>query len=119
MTLTGCLSGPGATNASLAPDTPNIAALNGGLLAQPGGVELPASAKRQALEAEYQALQFGRVGQPLDWSADGFRGEVVPTQLYRVGSQDCRGYTHSVSRGTTTVRQIGTACRSGDMWTPV
>lgn len=112
--LVGCVSsgtgpGGGAT----------LAALDGGLIGRVETASLPGSAQRAALEAEYQALQFGRVGMPVTWEDDGFRGEVVPTQLYRVGSQDCRGYTHTVSRGQARIREVGTACRTGDLWTPV
>ncbi|MFD2237058.1 hypothetical protein [Aureimonas populi] len=115
--LGGCLSGgPGR---SLAPASTSVAALQGGLIGQSTALSLPADAQRKALEAEYQALQFGRVGMPVTWEEDGLRGEVVPTQLYRVGSQDCRGYTHTVQRNGASVRQVGTACRSGELWTPV
>lgn len=116
LALSGCLTGG---TPSLAPASANIEALNGGLVGQVSGLSLSGSAQRQALEAEYQALQFGRVGVPVSWEADGYRGEVVPTQLYRIGSQDCRGYTHNVRRGEAAARQVGSACRSGNLWTPV
>lgn len=115
--LTGCLSGGGQP--SLAPASEGVAALRGGLVGQAGRVQLPSDVMRQALEAEYQALQFGRVGVPTRWEADGYVGEVVPTQLYRVGSQDCRGYVHNVSRAGASSREVGSACRSGTLWTPV
>ena len=83
------------------------------------GMSLPARAQQIASDAEYQALQFGRVGQPVPWASGGSSGQVVPTQLYRVGSQDCRGFTHTITTGAETVRHVGSACRSGDVWTPV
>ncbi|KAA0971057.1 hypothetical protein FPY71_11470 [Aureimonas fodinaquatilis] len=83
------------------------------------GAGLPARAQQVASDAEYQALQFGRVGQPVPWSSGNASGQVVPTQLYRVGSQDCRGFTHTITTGSETVRHVGSACRSGDEWTPV
>ncbi|WP_156418026.1 hypothetical protein [Aureimonas sp. AU4] len=91
-----------------------------GSIASTQRIKLSSAAEERAILAEYQALQFGPVGQPVSWEADGFRGQFVPTQLYRVGSQDCRGFTHTITRGDNTVRQVGTACRQGeDQWTPV
>lgn len=113
--LTGCLS----SAPSLTPASEGVSALRGGLIGQSANVQLSDKALRSALEAEYQALQFGRVGVPTRWEADGYVGEVVPTQLYRVGSQDCRGYVHNVSRAGASSREVGSACRSGTLWTPV
>jgi len=91
-----------------------------GSIAPTQRVKLSPAAEDRAILAEYQALQFGGVGQPVPWEADGFRGQFVPTQLYRVGSQDCRGFTHTITHRDSTVRQVGTACRTGeDRWTPV
>ena len=117
--LAGCLSGGGLGGASLAPASAGVSALGTGLIGQSQDVALSGAVLRQALEAEYQALQFGRVGIATSWEADGYRGQVVPTQLYRVGSQDCRGYTHTVSKGGATTRAVGTACRAGALWTTV
>ncbi len=113
--LTGCLS----SRPALLPASEGVEALRGGLVGQSSRVDLPEAALRQALEAEYQALQFGRVGVPTAWEADGYRGEVIPTQLYRIGSQDCRGYTHRVSGRSGSAQEVGSACRSGALWTPV
>lgn len=113
--LTGCLS----TAPALTPASESVAALRGGLVGQSTRVSLPEAALRQALEAEYQALQFGRVGVPTFWEAGGYRGEVIPTQLYRIGSQDCRGYTHRISGQSGSTQEVGSACRSGSLWTPV
>ncbi|RIY01303.1 hypothetical protein D3218_08000 [Aureimonas flava] len=115
--LSGCLTS-GARNAP-EPLSDRVAALRGSI-APTGSIKLSAGAEQRALQAQYQALQFGTVGQPVGWEADGFKGEITPTQLYRIGSQDCRGYTHVITRGTSKVRQVGSACRtSGDLWTPV
>ncbi|WP_182085612.1 hypothetical protein [Aureimonas sp. ME7] len=115
--LGGCVT----TAATPGPEplTERAAALRGSI-APTASVKLSPTAEDRALLAQYQALQFGTVGQPIDWEADGFKGVITPTQLYRVGSQDCRGYTHLISRGASKVRQVGTACRTGqDLWTPV
>lgn len=116
-TLSGCLTS--APRAAPEPLSDRAAALRGSI-APTGSVKLSATAEQRALQAQYQALQFGTVGQPIPWESDGFRGEITPTQLYRIGSQDCRGYTLVITRGTSKVRQVGSACRTGaDLWTPV
>lgn len=118
--LSACVTGGGLREeAALGPEPETVAALNGGLIGQAQEIDLSASAARAALDAEYQALQFGRVGLPVRWEAGGYLGEVTPTQLYRVGSQDCRGYSHVVTRGSASVREIGAACREGSLWTPI
>ncbi|ALN73953.1 MULTISPECIES: hypothetical protein [unclassified Aureimonas] len=120
LTLGGCLSSGAALTQASTPALPPGALSLRPSLPKSGNAPLSGRAEQGALAAQYQALQFGAVGQAVPWSADGYRGEVVPTQLYRIGSQDCRGYTHVVTRGSATTRQVGTACRSGvDTWTPV
>ncbi|MCQ8781094.1 RT0821/Lpp0805 family surface protein [Mangrovibrevibacter kandeliae] len=96
------------------------AGLGDGLIGRVAGVRVPTNARGQALLAEYQALQFGTAGQVVAWSAGGLRGTVTPTQLYRVGSQECRGYVQSVVAGGTESKVMGTACRTeGGQWTLV
>ena len=85
-----------------------------------GTLTLPEDARARALEAEFQALNFATAGQPVAWNADGYSGEVVPTQLYRVGSQDCRGYSHVFQGESPAVKAVGTACRTASgFWKPV
>jgi surface antigen len=76
----------------------------------------------RALEAEYRALEHSQAGQPVAWKSTGGdpSGEVTAYQPYRVGSQDCRQYTHTV-RSTGQSRSLrGTACRNKDgSWTPL
>lgn len=119
-TLVGCLGGGPATLASLGPDAEAVTAMGDGLVGQIRGVKLSRDARAKALDTEYQALQFAPAGQAVNWTADGYEGTVVPTQLYRVGSQDCRGYSHLlVARGKST-KAVGTACRTEDgLWKPV
>ena len=51
---------------------------------------------------------------------DGHYGEVVAAQPYRVGSQDCRQYTHTVYPAGQPKNARGTACRNADgSWTPL
>ena len=77
---------------------------------------------RRALEAEYRALEYSSAGQVVPWSGGsaGLRGEVVAYQPYRVGSQDCRQYAHSVYAAATPQTVRGTACRNADgSWSPL
>ncbi len=116
----GCL-GAGLGGASLAPGSDGVQALDGGLIGQDDAAKVLSNAARaKALEAEFQALQYGSAGQAVQWSVDGYSGEVVPTQLYRVGSQDCRGYSHTFKGKAQPVKAVGTACKTTNgLWKPV
>lgn len=115
--LAGCSST--GRIASLGPDSSGVAALGEGLIGQ-GQVRLSGDARSKALEAEFQALQFAPAGQEVAWAAGGYQGSVVPTQLYRIGSQDCRGYSHTLVVKGQGRKQVGTACRGEDgLWKPV
>lgn len=96
-----------------------IAEMNGGLVA---GVDLSQAERRQALEAEYRALERTPVGQPVRWRNSGGNksGEVTAAQPYRVGSQDCRQYTHALLMDGQPRSLRGTACRNPDgSWSPL
>lgn len=98
-----------------------IAAMNGGLVGGTVGTGLSEREKRNALEAEYKALEYTASGQKVAWQGDsGHSGEVVAAQPYRVGSQDCRQYTQTVVIGAATSTARGTACRNANgSWTPL
>lgn len=99
-----------------------IGAMAGGLVGGAVGAGLDESERRSALEAEYRALEHTPSGQPVPWTGKdaGRRGEVVAAQPYRVGSQDCRQYTQTVSIGNQPRTARGTACRNPDgSWTPL
>lgn len=100
-----------------------IAALNGGIIDETVNARLDKGARQEALQAEYQALEYSVAGEPVQWTGAGdqVRGEVVPSQPYRVGSQNCRQYTHTVFvlEDPAAVSR-GTACRSPNgIWTPL
>ena len=115
-TLGGCLTGG---SSRLAPASEGVVALGDGLVGQ-SKVKLPGDVRAKALEAEFQALQFAPAGTPVDWVQDRYQGSVVPTQLYRIGEKDCRGYSLTmVAKGAST-KTVGTACRGEDgLWRPV
>ena len=98
-----------------------IEAMNGGLVGGTVGTGLTDREKRNALEAEYKALEYTASGQKVAWQGDsGHSGEAVAAQPYRVGSQDCRQYTQTVVIGGASSTARGTACRNADgSWTPL
>lgn len=99
-----------------------VSAMNGGLIGGSIGSGLSDAEKRKGLEAEYKALEYNSSGQKVTWKSDNSShyGEVVAAQPYRVGSQDCRQYTHTVYTSGAGVTARGTACRNADgSWTPL
>lgn len=118
--LTGCTTTSLVTGPSTGPTKSTIAeALGSGLVGQLG-VDLGRDRGR-ALEAEYSALEHTPAGRAVPWKGDGrWSGEVVAAQPYRVGSQDCRQYTHRLIDGQQQREARGTACRNADgSWTPL
>lgn len=99
-----------------------IAAMDGGLVGGTIGKGLDDADRRLALESEYRALEYTAAGQPVKWQGAraGHSGEVVAAQPYRVGSQDCRQYSQTVSIDGRRQSARGTACRNADgSWTPL
>ncbi len=99
-----------------------IDALGGGLFNQLDAGDARRADRMLALEAEYRALEHTAAGQPVNWRSEraDLGGEVVAAQPYRVGSQDCRSYAHTVKSGAATRTARGTACRNTDgSWTPL
>jgi surface antigen len=96
--------------------------LNGGLIGQKLGAGFDASDKPLALEAEYKALEETPAGQKSIWTnpKNNNGGEVTAAQPYRVGSQNCRQYSHTFFIKGVTQTAKGTACRNSDgSWTPL
>lgn len=126
--LTGCASGglssskmaglePSPYAATSEPGKPVAGIVGGGLISGTVGAGLGRYAKREALEAEYKALETAPAGQPVAWASGSVGGQVVAAQPYRVGSQNCRQYAQMVT-GTTQRTARGTACRNEDgSWT--
>ncbi len=119
--LVGAFASPMGTRAAQ-PISASIAeAMAGGLIGRTLGDEIDRSDRQRALEAEYQALEHTPSGQPVAWqSGRRLAGHVVAAPPYRVGSQNCRQYVHTVTRNGTESVARGTACRNEDgSWTPL
>ena len=91
-----------------------LASLKGGIVGQLSDIALGENARQQALAAEYNALERIDPDQALTWSdtAGGVSGQVVPLQPYRVGQQNCRAYTHTITKAGQSQSGRGTACRN-------
>lgn len=98
-----------------------VGALAGGVIGGNIGRNLDGRSRNAALQAEYDALENGRPGQPVAWQGTGSTyGQVVPQQAYQVGSQDCRRYTHTIYIDGQPSQASGTACRNADgTWRPL
>ncbi|MEO3998569.1 hypothetical protein [Mesorhizobium sp. CAU 1732] len=128
---TTSMTGTGSAMQAFAPDsrpaeaplaTSIVDAMAGGLIGGTLGSNLGQRDRRRALEAEYRALEYTPAGQAVAWGERGARrtGEVVAGSPYRVGSQDCRQYTHTVTISGQAQSARGTACRNADgSWTPL
>ena len=98
-----------------------LGALAGGLIGGNMGRKLDYSSRQNALHAEYNALEYGNPGAPVNWEGSrGTYGTVVPQQTYQVGSSNCRRYTHTIYIDGNPETATGTACRNADgSWTPL
>lgn len=98
-----------------------VEAMAGGLIGGQLGAGLDSRDRRRALEAEYRALEYMPAGQSVAWGDRASRGGVVMAgSPYRVGSQDCRQYSHTVTVDGRSQTARGAACRNPDgSWTPL
>jgi surface antigen len=80
---------------------------------------LSEKSKTEAAGAQFNALQFGRVGAPRNWLGDkGQAGAVTVGPYVRVNLIDCRDFTHTVTIAGQNYVKKGTACREPDgSWT--
>ena len=81
--------------------------------------QLSAKSKAEAASAQFNALQFGRVGAPRNWQGDNSQSGAVTVGPYvRVNLIDCRDFTHTVQIAAQSFVRKGTACREADgSWT--
>jgi len=99
-----------------------IGAVAGGIIGNDIGRKLDARDRQLAQDAEYDALERGRSGEPRRWRDpdDDRYGEVVPQSPYQRAGLDCRDYTHTVYIEGRPAAMRGTACRNRDgSWSAV
>ncbi len=102
-----------ATTASGA-STDLLSALGGGLVTRLQGNGISRVDRNAALQGEYRALEYTAPGEAVLWKGDKLSGQIIPSQPYRVGSQDCRQYEHVVIDQSVRSSVKGTACRNED-----
>lgn len=119
--LTGCQTLVAPKPAPISINVPSIASSGagisgGGLVGGVFGADLNAEDRQLAVNAEYKALEYGKVGVNSQWAGSNgsTSGKVVAAQPYRVGSQDCRQYSHEILVGGVSKRSRATACRNND-----
>lgn len=99
-----------------------IGALAGGVIGSSIGADLDEVDRREALNAEYQALEYTPSGNPVEWRnpASGHYGSVTPEETYGVGERNCRQYTHKIYIDGREKTARGTACKEQDgTWRPI
>lgn len=122
--LAGCttLTG-GAPSSAFAPSAGSGGSVGmvNGLAAQETSGLSDRTAQSLALAAEYRALEYKGQGEAVSWqSDDGRSGRVVAYQPYRVGRQDCRQFTHTLTVEGDVRALKGAACRTEDgSWTVI
>ena len=81
--------------------------------------QLTAKSKAEVAGAQFNALQFGRVGAPRNWIGDkGQSGAVTVGPYVRVNLIDCRDFTNTITINGQAFTKKGTACREADgSWT--
>src|SRR5882724_12825353 len=93
-----------------------VGPVEGGLMGAEVGRSLNDADRAVALKAEYEALEYGRSGQPTVWQGESGNnhGEIRVGSTYQVNRLDCREYTHNVWIGGRLRVVKGTACREPD-----
>jgi len=97
-------------------DGPPLGVMEAGLTGADIGRSLTPEDRRMALQAEYEALEYARPGQPTEWQngASGNFGSIVVGASSEVNRLNCREYTHTVYIGGRARPVSGTACRLPD-----
>jgi surface antigen len=104
------LQAPAQTVSSAAAMTDASSFVDAGAYAQ-----LTDKSKAEVAGAQFNALQFGRVGAPRNWQGDkGQSGMVTVGPYVRVNLIDCRDFTNTVTLGGQSFVKKGTACRETD-----
>jgi surface antigen len=104
------LQAPAETTATAASQTDASAFVDPAAYSQ-----LSAKSKSQLSTAQFNALQFGRVGAPRNWTGDNSQsGSITVGPYVRVNLIDCRDFTDTVMIAGQSFVKKGTACRGAD-----
>lgn len=77
--------------------------------------QLTLNSRSQAADAQFSALQFGRVGANRTWNGDSKQSGTISVGPYvKVNNRDCRDFTNIVNVGDKSYPRRGTACRDID-----
>ena len=121
--LTGCVTVGGAPlvpGASAPVTASSRVGIAGDGVAGPALKTLSRGDRARALAAEYQALEFQAVGEPIEWRGERGAGSASALAPFRVGSQNCRQLIHRLEIGGETRTERGSACREPNgTWTPL
>lgn len=93
-----------------------VGAFLGGVIGNEIGRSLDEADQRAALEAQYQALEYGAPGTPTGWRNpdSGHYGQIVPGAPYQTSGRHCRDYTHTIYVNGRPETLRGRACRNPD-----
>jgi len=132
LTLAACATAPSVTNIATAPVAPALdpVQLQAPAVSRAAATsmtdatafidptaysQLSSRSRAEASAATFNALQYGRVGAPRNWSGDsGQSGSMTVGPYVRVNLIDCREFTHTVTIGGQNFVRKGTACREAD-----
>ena len=107
---------------STAPDPALVALAGGGLLRDEVGRKLTLNERKQAVSAEFEALEYSPAGKTVNWGNQffGSSGAVVASKTYDVGSSNCRQYVHTLKIKGKSETVKTTACKEQDgTWIPL
>ena len=87
-----------------------------GLISGALGKKIDEGDRHQALNAEFDALEYSPAGSNITWisKTSGNHGIITPSQTYDVGNLNCRQYTHTIYIDNKPKSARGTACKERD-----
>ncbi len=104
------------------PDPALVTLAGGGLLRNDVGRKLTLNERKQAVSAEFEALEYSPAGDTVKWGnlLFGNSGAVVASKTYDVGSSNCRKYVHTLQIKGKSETVKATACKEQDgTWVPL
>ena len=120
LALSACVTSTGTPVGGVAGGPVTGAGVAGDGIAGTAIASLSRDDRRRALAAEFQALEFQPVNDPVEWRGRSGSGSVAALAPFQVGSQNCRRLVHNLVVDGANVTARGSACREPDgTWTPL